>query len=230
VAVEVIDYFPTLDPNANLGFMVADLDRLADYIDLKGGLSTNLIDELFVAVVPEEHDQALADVNSVLSIAARVSVRRDQQNESLVDPLSVAGWRGVGLIAGVTTLIVVLLGYLTYLRSYSGKMSTEEAFVRSMGFSRINYIATAAVEHLFLGFIGILLGIAAGLPIAGLAVNVSTRTSSGDEPLPPFILATQWEPVLLGYALVGAVALVVVGLLTVRYSRRELHEATRLEE
>lgn len=230
VAVDVIDYFPTLDPNTDMGFVVADLDRLADYIDLKGGLSTTLIDELFIAVVPEDHDQALADVNSVLSIAARVSVRRDQQNESLVDPLSVAGWRGVGLIAGVTTLLVVVLGYLTYLRSYSGKMSTEEAFVRSMGFSRINYIATAAIEHLFLGFIGIVLGIAAGLAIAGLAVKVSTRTSSGDEPLPPFILATQWEPVLLGYVLIGAVAVVSVAYLTVRYSRRELHEATRLGE
>jgi len=230
VAVEVVDYFPTLDPNNDMGFMVADLDRLADYITLKGGLATNSIDELFVAVVPEEHDQALADINSVLSIAARVSVRRDQQNESLVDPLSVAGWRGVGLIAGVTTLIVVVLGYLTYLRAYSGKMSTEEAFVRSMGFSRINYIATAAVEHLFLGIIGIVLGIVAGLAIAGLAVNVSTRTSSGDEPLPPFILATQWEPVLLGYVLIGAIAVVSVAFLTVRYSRRDLHVTTRLEE
>ena len=109
-------------------------------------------------------------------------------------------------------------------------MSTEEAFVRSIGFSRINYIATAAVEHIFLGFIGIVLGVAAGLAIAGLAVNVCTRTSSGDEPLPPFILATQWEPVLLGYVLIGAIAVVSVVVLTVRYSRRELHEATRLEE
>jgi len=49
-------------------------------------------------------------------------------------------------------------------------------------------------------------------------------------PLPPFILATQWEPVLLGYVLLGAIAVAAVGLLTVRYSRRAMHDATRLQE
>jgi hypothetical protein len=230
VAVEVTEFFPTLDPDDNAGFMVADLDRLADFIDLKGALSTELIDELFIAVVPEDHDQALADVNSLLSAAARVEVRRDEQNLSLVDPLSVAGWRGIGLFAGITTLIVAILGYLTYLRAYAGKMDTEEAFVRSLGLTRLNYVATAVIEHLFLGLIGIALGIGSGLAIAGLAVGVSSRTSSGAEPLPPFILATQWEPVLLGYVLLGAIAVAAVGLLTVRYSRRAMHDATRLQE
>jgi predicted lysophospholipase L1 biosynthesis ABC-type transport system permease subunit len=230
VAVEVTEFFPTLDPDDNAGFMVADLDRLADFIDLKGALSTELIDELFIAVVPEDHDQALADVNSLLSAAARVEVRRDEQNLSLVDPLSVAGWRGIGLFAGITTLIVAILGYLTYLRAYAGKMDTEEAFVRSLGLTRLNYVATAVIEHLFLGLIGIALGIGSGLAIAGLAVGVSSRTSSGAEPLPPFILATQWEPVRRGYVLLGAFAVAAVGLLTVRYSRRAMHDATRLQE
>lgn len=230
MAVSVADYFPTLDPDKDAGFMVVDLDRFGDFTDLKGALPTNLADEIFIGVTPGSHDRALADVNSVLSAAARVSVRRDQQNESLVDPLSVAGWRGVGLLAGITTLIIVVLGYLTYLRAYAGKMNTEEAFIRSMGLSRANYVATAAIEHLALGLIGIALGIASGLAIAGLAVDVSTRTSSGDEPLPPFNLATQWEPVLAGYVLLGVIAAAALGLLTARYSRRALHEATRLQE
>jgi ABC-type antimicrobial peptide transport system permease subunit len=109
-------------------------------------------------------------------------------------------------------------------------MNTEEAFVRSMGFSRLNYMATAAIEHLSLGLVGIALGLASGLAVAGLAVGISTRTSTGDEPLPPFILETRWEPVLLGYALLGLVAIAAIALLTVRYGRRALYEATRMQE
>jgi len=230
VAVDVVDYFPTLNPDNDDGFMVVDLDSMSNFLDLKGALTTGLIDELFVGVLPESHDQALEDINSALSNAPRVGVRRDLQDESLVDPLSVAGWRGAGIFAGVTTLVVVLLSYLTYLRAYAGKMNTEEAFVRSMGFSRLNYMATAAIEHLSLGLVGIALGLASGLAVAGLAVGISTRTSTGDEPLPPFILETRWEPVLLGYALLGLVAIAAIALLTVRYGRRALHEATRMQE
>ncbi|MBT4072276.1 MAG: hypothetical protein HOE75_01120 [Chloroflexi bacterium] len=226
----VVDFFPTLDPDEDSGFMVVDLNGLADYVDLKGAVSTALIDQLFIAVTPGSDDAALADVKSVLSAAARVDVRRDEQNESLVDPLSVAGWRGVGLLAGITTMIVVVLGYLTYLRSYAGRMNSEEAFVRSMGLSKLNYVASAVVEHVSLGLIGVGLGVVSGLAISGLAVDVSTRTSSGDEPLPPFNLATQWEPVLIGFALLGVTAVAALGLLTTRYSRRALHDATRLEK
>ncbi len=230
VAVQIVDYFPTLDPDNDQGFMVVDLDIFFDFLELKGALPADLIDEMFIATAPGNHDQALEDVNSLLSAAARVDVRRDLQSESLVDPLSVAGWRGVGLLAGITTLVVVVLGYLTYLRAYIGRMNTEEAFVRSMGLSRANYMATAVIEHMFLGLAGIALGVVSGLAVAGLAVGVSTRTSSGDEPLPPFKLATEWEPVLLGYVILGATAVAALGLLTARYSRRALHEATRLDE
>jgi hypothetical protein len=230
VAVNVVDYFPTLDPETAAGFMVVDLDSMADFLDLKGALTAGLIDELFVGVLLETHDQALEDIDSVLSNAPRVGVRQDLQGESLVDPLSVAGWRGAGVFAGITTLVVVLLGYLTYLRAYAGKMNTEEAFVRSMGFSRLNYVATAAIEHLALGLVGIALGLASGLAVAGLAVGISTRTSAGDEPLPPFNLETQWEPVLLGYGLLGLVAIAALAMLTVHYGRRSLDEATRVHE
>ncbi|MCH7641937.1 MAG: ABC transporter permease [Chloroflexi bacterium] len=229
VAVGVVDYFPTLDPDDESGFMVADLDGLVNFMDLKGTTPDILVNELFIAVIPESHEAALVDIASTMSAAARIEVRLDRQKESLVDSLSVAGWRGVGLLAGITTLIVVLLGYLTYLRAYAGKMNAEEAFVRSMGFSRANYIATAAIEHLFLGLIGIALGVVSGLAISGLAVDVSSRTSTGGEPLPPFILATRWEPVIFGYAVLALIALAGLSFLTVRYGRRALHEATRLE-
>ncbi|MDP6821931.1 MAG: ABC transporter permease [Dehalococcoidia bacterium] len=230
VAVQIVDYFPTMDPDTDQGFMVVDLDVFADFLELKGALPVDLIDELFIGAAPGSHDQALADVNSLLTAAARVDVRQEMQSESLVDPLSVAGWRGIGLLAGITTLIVVVLGYLTYLRAYAGKMNTEEAFVRSMGLSRGGYMAAAVIEHVFLGLVGILLGVISGLAVAGLAVGVSTRTSSGDEPLPPFNLATQWEPVLIGYVILCIIAGVALGLLTARYSRRALHEATRVDE
>ncbi|MDA1258707.1 MAG: FtsX-like permease family protein, partial [Chloroflexi bacterium] len=230
VAVGTADFFPTLDPDDDDGFMVADLDDLAQFLDLKGVPPSDKIEELFIAVAPQRDDAALRDVESVLSPAARVEVQLDRREESLVDPLSVAGWRGVGLLAGITTMIAVVLGYLTYLRAYSGKMETEEAFVRSMGFSRPNYVATAAIEHLFLGLVGIVLGAVSGLVMSGLAVDVSSRTSDGREPLPPFILATRWEPVLFGYAALVIIAVIALGLLTVRYSRRPLHEATRVQK
>lgn len=229
-AVAVVDFFPTLDPDNDSGFMVIDLDNLSEFLDLKGVTSTSLTDQLFIAVTPGKDEAALAGLDSLITGAARVYVRRDQQNESLVDPLSVAGWRGVGILAGTTTIGIVLLGYLTYLRSYTGRMNTEEAFLRSLGLSRVHYLWAAVIEHLSLGIIGIGLGIVSGLVISDLAVDVSSRSASGEDPLPPFELVTHWGAMFVGYALIGAVAISALALQTTRYSRRSLHDATRLDK
>ncbi|MEE8363741.1 MAG: ABC transporter permease [Dehalococcoidia bacterium] len=230
VVTAVVEYFPGMDPSDDSGFIVADLDGLIRYRESRRIALTGQVAEMFVGLEPERSAGTLEAIGSLLPAGAHLTERREEQQESLVDPLAVAGWRGVGLLALATTAVVGVLGYLTYLSAYSSRVRIEEAFMRALGVTRRDYVRIVAIEHLFVSAVGVAVGSVAGLAMSRIAVAASVQGAGGKVPLPPFNLTTQWAPVSVIYAALAAVVLIGVAGLVRAFTARRLYEMTRLEE
>ena len=221
------EYFPTLFPSRG-GFLIGDLDALADYLDQRGSDSGNP-NEMFMDLAPELHAQAVEEIKSEFRLA-RFEDRRQLEADSLIDPLVVAGWRGVGDVALAITVAVAVLGYLTYLRSHARRTRAESAFVRAFGLSRLHYAGVMLVEHLIVGVLGAGLGVASGLWVSRITVASMAHTEKGRELVPPVILQTEWTPVALMFAALAAAGAVAVAVMVRAFARAPLHELTRAEE
>jgi len=225
--VATAEYFPTLFPSRG-GFLIADFDALADYLDQRGSEGGNP-NEVFVELDSVLHDQAVREVKNVFKLA-RFEDRRQLEGDSSLDPLTVAGWRGVGVVALAITVAVAVIGYLTYLRAYARRTRAESAFVRALGLSRVHHAGVMLVEHLLVGALGAGLGVASGLWVSRIAVASMAHTEKGGELVPPFILQTEWMPVALMFAALAATGALAFLSMVRAFARAPLHELTRVEE
>jgi ABC-type lipoprotein release transport system permease subunit len=228
IPVASVELFPTMDPNASSGFLIIDVEALTRYTDVTGGTS-GTIDEFFIGLYEDEINETVETLGNSFSRLVSINDRRAAIEDSLVDPLSVAGWRGVGLLGGAIALIVVIAGYLTYLNSYSSRMRLQEALLRSIGVSTSDFTRILIVEHLLVGAVGVALGTISGLAMSRIAVSASVRTADGNEVLPPFDVLTEWLPVSIFFLALAAAATIAVSGMILSFRRERLYEATRLE-
>jgi predicted lysophospholipase L1 biosynthesis ABC-type transport system permease subunit len=226
--VASVKLFPTMDPDASSGFLIIDVEALTRYADVTGG-STPVIDEYFIGLYEDEITETVETLGESFSTLVSIDDRRTAIEDSLVDPLSVAGWRGVGLLGGAIALFVVIAGYLTYLNAYSSRMRLQEAILRSIGVSTSEFTRILVVEHLLVGAVGVVLGTISGLAMSRIAVSASVRTADGNEVLPPFDVLTEWLPVSIFFLALAVTGLIAVTGMVLSFRRERLYEATRLE-
>ena len=86
------------------------------------------------------------------------------------------------------------------------------------------------IEHGIVAIIGIVVGVASGLVASRIAVGAIAYSETGRELLPPFILQTDWWPVLAILLVAGIAGAVGVVSSFVGFLRRPLHELTRSAE
>jgi hypothetical protein len=228
VIVGTVSYFPTLDP-AREPFLIADVGSLTEFLELRG-LSEYGANEVFVDLVSDGVDTETATNVRSLFPGGNIANRAVLLNDSVVDPLAVAGWRGIGVVAVGIGAVASVLGYATYLSAHARRTRADAAYMRSLGFSRSAYLRMALIEHSIVGAIGIGLGIAAGLVVSGLAADSIAHTATGRELLPPFVLQTNWVPAaLLLAAVVAAVAVSIAAILRA-FARAPIHELVRSPE
>jgi hypothetical protein len=228
VPVATTSLFPTMDPDSSAGFMVIDADAISRYVDVTGG-APNELDEMLIGLREGAEDQAITALDEVFPGLVSIEDRRAVIGESLVDPLAVAGWRGVGLLGSGIALLVVIAGYLTYLKSYSSRMRLQEALLRSIGVSTSEFTRILVIEHLLVGVVAVALGALSGLAMSRIAVSASIRTAEGNEVLPPFDVLTEWLPVSIFFLALAATGVIALAGMVLSFRRERLHEATRLE-
>lgn len=229
VPVARVELFPTMDPDLESGFLVIDVEAFTRYTDVTGGAATD-VNEIFIALRQgNETKETLVALSEAFPRLVSIDDRQTAIEDSLVDPLSVAGWRAVGLLGGAIALIVVVAGYLTYLNAYSSRMRLQEALLRSIGVSTSEFTRILMVEHLLVGLIGVALGTLSGLAMSRIAVSASIRTTDGNEVLPPFNVLTEWLPVSIFFLALVVTGLIAVAGMVLSYRRERLYEATRLE-
>ena len=227
VPVEIKDtvrYFPTLDPT-RAPFLVSNVESTLDFLELRG-LTLQRPNELFVAIDPEKHDLILADMRGLLGFGA-VTDRASLLQDSSVDPLVVAGWRGISIISIVMAGIAAAFGYFAYLAAHAFRTRRESALLSSMGMKSSAFGLLVLIEHAIVTMLGIGIGVASGWYVSRLAVRSLTFTQSGGDLLPPFVLQTNWIPVaILATVIVGSTLIAVYRIMR-QYRTLPIHELTR---
>jgi ABC-type antimicrobial peptide transport system permease subunit len=148
----------------------------------------------------------------------------------LVDPLAVAGWEGMAAVALVGTILIVSLGYITYMGSYINASAKESAQLSVLGITRGAYLLMISTEHLIVGVVGLVIGTFTGLLMTEVAVSSIAHTESGGKLIPPFVLTTEWLGITFVYAAIGIIAVIAAIRLFVGYRRLALTQILRLEE
>ena len=209
VVAASVDLFPPFDPDDG-GFAIADASAILGYLSLRGPVSGGMTAEAFLALDPDVYREALARVREILTPGVAIHDRRALQAQSLVTPLSVAGWRGVAVIAAGMTLLLSAAGLATYLLSQLREARDEWAVLRALGFPRGAFLGLVAAEHLAIALLGVGIGTAGGLVASRITVAAMTHTETGEPVLPAFVLITQWGLVSIMYATLGIVAVLTL--------------------
>ncbi len=225
--VGAVKYFPTLDPSSD-PFMVLDVGSLLGFVEYLG-LSQISANEVMVDIDPDDHARITEDIRKIFRGGSLLD-REARIANSVIDPLTVAGWRGMGIVSLIIGGIALVLGYVTYLVAHSSRTIHDSAYLRAMGLAKSGFIRSALIEHGIVAVIGIVVGVAAGLVASRIAVGAIAYSESGRELLPPFILQTSWWPVLTILIVAAAAGLFGVISSFISFLRRPLHELTRSAE
>ena len=224
VIVDTLRYFPTLDSDRE-PFIIADIGSLVDFLDLRG-LRTAGANELFASIDTSRHFEIRDQIRGIFR-AGRILDRQEMLDNTTVDPLAVAGWRGMGLVALLLTGIATTLGYITYLSAHSTRTEHDTAYMRAIGLSRRGFLQIVFIEHALVAVLGIALGVVTGIGVSRIAVDSMAFTETGDRLVPPFLLQTNWVPVAIILAVAVFTALVILAGLLRSYPRLPLHVLTR---
>ncbi|MDA1278861.1 MAG: ABC transporter permease [Chloroflexi bacterium] len=209
VPVEVIDsisYFPTLDPSRG-AFAVVDIDATSDFVELRGRRQV-VPNELFASLKSTEvtAEDLDADLRSIFRLA-HIDSRARRINDTFVDPVAVAGWRGMSVMATAVAAIIILMAYAVFLAAYARRTSGDSALMLALGASRRDYWVSMVAELSPAIMIGILVGLGTGIVVSSLMVGSMAHTGTGERLLPPFLLQTNWA---LPLVTIGAIFTIVL--------------------
>ena len=227
IPIEVVGsvrYFPTLDP-VRRPFLISNVDSTLAFLELRG-LSIRNANELFISTDTDVNPRVLSDVRVVTGLTT-VTNRAALLLDSAVDPIVVAGWRGISAVAVVMAGIAAGFGYFTYLVAHANRTRRESAYLQSMGMTARAFGRLIVIEHLVVALMGIGVGVVSGLYVSRIAVNSMTFTQTGGRLLPPFVLDTNWLPIGFLAALVGTVILVAIVNIVISYRRLPIPTLTR---
>ena len=229
VIVDTVRYFPTLDPDRS-GFVIADYGAISEFLESLGQGFPNGRNEIYFSTQEEDLTELVREIRNrtsgVVHIVDAVSLKR----RLLVDPLAVAGWEGMAAVALVGTILIVSLGYITYMGSYINASAKESAQLSVLGITRGAYLLMISTEHLIVGVVGLVLGTFTGLLMTEVAVSSIAHTESGGKLIPPFVLTTEWSGIALIYAAIGIIAVLAAIRLFVGYRRLALTHILRVGE
>lgn len=189
--IESINYFPTLDP-ARGPFAIADIDAITEFFELRGRRKL-VPNELFASTLDTElsADEIAESVRDVFRLA-RIDSRATRINDAFVDPVAVAGWRGMSVVATIVAAATALMAYTIFLAAYSLRTRGDSALILALGASRRDYWISMLAELSPAIIVGSLVGLGTGLAVSSLMVGSMAHTGTGERLLPPFLLQTNW--------------------------------------
>ncbi len=221
--VGTVDMFPTIHPT-NLPYLIADIAAMRDFLSIRAA-EPFLPNEILITVAPGLAAEARAAARSVFLVAG-IEDRNELLERSLIDPLVVAGWRGMGFVATAIAIAAVALGYATYMTAHERRTRHESAFLLALGFPRRAFLLLVLVEHALIAILGAALGIAAGIIVSRITISSIAHTQSGGELIPPFVPDTNWAPAGLIILVVVFITSLAVVTLRRAYPNLPIHELT----
>ena len=198
------DLFPTMTTESQT-FGIANVDALLSYLTPVSEPFLSNTAELFLEVDDGvSHEDRIAAVKGI-EPALRVTDRAKLLQESSSRLGDAAGWRIVGALISGATVTIALIALFAITVHHQDLTRLEAALVESLGGSRLGVVIESATRVVISLSIGYVLGIVGGIYGVRFVADRMTRTSTGDEALPPMVLQIDW----LIVAMVGVLLVVV---------------------
>ena len=198
---DTVEFFPTLDTYSE-SFLIADLDTLMSYANLgmaRGEVTPN---EMWLAtnVTGEERADLIERFNrgdpfptgDVMDTKANLTVAE-------VDPLVLAGWRALLLIAFGSILVLSSLGFLVHAYISFRNRELQFALMRTMGFTTRQLVSLMWLEQALVIAVGMALGTWMGGGLGATIMPLLGHDDKGAQVLPPFAIDVGWSNLLFTY-------------------------------
>ncbi len=209
IIMDTVDYFPTLNPSFG-GFILADLDNMVTHLNILSPMSSASPNELYLATVPGSLESVREVAYSLAPGSGLVHDAEALLESVRLDPLVVAGWKAMVLVAIGVILFTATLGYAAYLLTFSAESRSETGFLRALGFSGRQMMWLVGAEHMAILLLGLALGTVSGFAMSNVLISAVAVTERGDPVLPPFVITTNWAfmgPIYVALMVVFAAAL-----------------------
>ncbi|MBM3934186.1 MAG: FtsX-like permease family protein [SAR202 cluster bacterium] len=226
VIKDIVDYFPTVAPTS-AGFMVADINAVMGHMNNLMDFYNERPHEAFIEADPTMHESITSAINEFTTRTGGVSDATAELESLRSDPLTIAGWEPLALLAPLIGLLAAAVGYVTYLLLFAKRSGKEMGSLRFVGLSRGQLASLLGFEHLAVAAIGLGIGTWAGMQMSRMMVSPLAVTENGDPLLPPFILTTDMAALSLTYVALAALFLAAVFLLNRGIGRLSLISIAR---
>lgn len=232
VIVDVVDYFPTLDP-ADRGFVLANLDRTLGLRNLPLTATTPFYpNEVWLTAAGEgEQRQVLLDTLDTAGFKARkLYDQAEMIAVAKADPLVAASWGGVLLITFLGVVLVSGLGFVVYAYLSARGRQLEFAILRTLGFSLRQIIGLVCFEQVIVIGAGMGIGTLIGSRLSSIMIPFLQLTEEGQRVLPPFVITIDWLTIGIAYIILTVAFVATVSLVILFFSRVALHQTLRMGE
>ena len=230
VLVDTVDFFPTLD-SYNDRFIVADLETVRAHTNLGMARSEITANEMWLRT-DVEGDERVALIERFregrpFHIGRAIDTVEDLA-VAQIDPLVLAGWRALLLIAFGAILVLSSLGFLVHAYISFRNRELQFALMRTMGFSTRQLVSLMWLEQALVILVGIALGTWMGGRLGETIMPFLGHDDRGGQVLPPFVIEVGWQNLLVTYVAMGLIftAIIIGVILFIR--RMSLSQVLRL--
>ena len=232
IVEEVIDYFPTVDPDVK-GFALANIDRITAIRNLTLSGNVHFYPNEVWLTATKDPEQRETVIETLTSPGYRAREFYDQEAmiaKSRSDPLVAAGWGGILLIAFLGIILVSGLGFVVYAYLSARGRQLEFAILRTLGFSLRQIIGLICLEQVFVIGSGMGIGTLLGMQLSSVMMPFLQLTEMGHKVLPPFVPVTDWFTIGIAYIILAVAFIVTISLVILFFSKVAIHRALRIGE
>lgn len=231
--VDVVDFFPTMNPTEGAGYVITEIQGLLRHQNLVGQGQEVQANEVWYRLdedlAGEERTAALEGI--MQSVGANQIIDREELiATSQADPLVAAGWGALLLVAYGAVLFLGGTCFVAHSILTVGERGRQFALLRTLGLNGPQIRAVVWFEHMLVVGIGIGAGFLLGQRTGALLMPFLDRTQDGVAVLPPYIIETSAVSVGIVYALMAAVFVAATAFVVRMYNTLALGQTLRIGE
>ncbi len=230
VLADTVDFFPTLD-SYNDRFIVADLETVRAHTNLGMARTEITANEMWLRTDAEGEERAeLIDKfrhGKPFQIGRAIDTVEDLA-VAQIDPLVLAGWRALLLIAFGAILVLSSLGFLVHAYISFRNRELQFALMRTMGFTTRQLVSLMWLEQALVIAVGMALGTWMGGRLGTTIMPFLGHDDRGGQVLPPFVIEVGWQNLLVTYVAMGLIFTAIILGVIWFVQRMSLSRALRL--
>ena len=206
VAVQdVVSYFPTVDTSSR-SLLVVSLDDYSQYLKRIPRGNFEAPNHLWVGINDEANrGQVIRAIKTRQKGGLRLVDRDEIADLARRNPLAGGGWNGLTLLAMASITVAVVLTLAVHAVAAMRTNRVDLAVARALGLTRIQLVASLALERVLVAFLGIGVGSAVGVWMGRWVLGFLDITPGGSSIVPPMIPTVQtWLAVSVIAGLIAA--------------------------